>query len=50
MDPTQNADTIDDPKSDDDRQVDARAVLVVFTALVLGALHFVSGWVFDLHL
>lgn len=30
----------------DDRKADVRAIIVVFTCLVLGALHFVSGWTF----
>lgn len=29
-----------------DRKADVKAILVIFTALVLGALHFVSGWTF----
>ncbi len=38
---------IDDGRSDEDRKVDAWAVLAIFTVLVLGAVHFVSGWTFD---
>ena len=43
---------MDDPdtqdiKTDEDRRVDAWAVLVIFTALVLGAVHYISGWTFD---
>jgi hypothetical protein len=30
-----------------DRRTDVKAILVIFSALVLGALHFVSGWTFD---
>jgi hypothetical protein len=29
-----------------DRRADVTAILVIFAALVLGALHFVSGWQF----
>ena len=29
-----------------DRKADLKAILVIFTALVLGAVHFVSGWTF----
>ena len=38
---------IDDSYSDEDRKADAWAVLVIFAALVLGAVHFMSGWTFD---
>ena len=31
---------------DSDNATDARAILVVFCAVVLGAVHFVSGWTF----
>ena len=27
-----------------DRKADVRAVMVIFTALVLAAVHFISGW------
>ncbi|MEQ8484028.1 MAG: hypothetical protein RIB46_06665 [Pseudomonadales bacterium] len=30
-----------------DRRADGKAVLLIFTALVLIAVHFVSGWTFD---
>ena len=33
--------------ADEDRKADAWAVLTIFTALVLGAVHFMSGWKFD---
>jgi hypothetical protein len=39
---------ISEVKTEEDRKADARAVLVIFVALVLGAVHFVSGWTFDL--
>jgi hypothetical protein len=29
-----------------DRKADVQAILVIFTMLVLGAIHFVSGWTF----
>jgi hypothetical protein len=29
-----------------DRRADVKAILLVFTALVLGAVHFISGWSF----
>lgn len=29
-----------------DRKADLVAILVIFTALVLGAVHFISGWTF----
>jgi hypothetical protein len=29
-----------------DRKADLIGILVIFTALVLGAVHFVSGWTF----
>jgi hypothetical protein len=41
---------ISDDRTEEDRTVDAWAVLAIFTALVLGAVHFVSGWTFDLQL
>jgi hypothetical protein len=46
MDHPASQDVLDDDKTDEDRKVDAWAVLVVFVALVLGAVHFVSGWTF----
>lgn len=30
-----------------DRKADVKAILIIFTALVLMAVHFVSGWTFD---
>lgn len=30
-----------------DRRADVKAILLIFVALVLGAVHFVSGWTFD---
>ena len=42
------SDTLVDTRTDEDRKVDAWAVLVIFAALVLGAVHFISGWTFDL--
>ncbi|MEQ8860178.1 MAG: hypothetical protein RIC56_16165 [Pseudomonadales bacterium] len=33
--------------SAEDRKADVKAILVIFSALVLAALHFVSGWNFD---
>jgi hypothetical protein len=47
MDHPESQDILDD-KTDEDRKVDAWAVLVVFTTLVLGAVHFISGWTFHL--
>lgn len=32
--------------AEEDRKADLIAVLVIFTALVLGAIHFASGWTF----
>lgn len=32
--------------ADADRKADVRAILVIFTAMVLGAVHFISGWTF----
>ena len=32
----------------EDRKSDLRALLVIFAVLVLGAVHFISGWTFDL--
>ena len=31
----------------DDRKADVIAVIVIFAALVLAAIHFASGWNFD---
>jgi hypothetical protein len=31
----------------EDRKADVVAIVIIFTALVLGALHFASGWNFD---
>ena len=39
-----------DPEQDlaeADRKADVKAILVIFTALVLAAVHFISGWTFD---
>jgi len=44
---TQDSNALVDDKSAEDRKVDAWAVLVIFSALVLGAVHFISGWTFD---
>ena len=30
----------------EDKKADVIAIIIIFTALVLGALHFVSGWTF----
>ncbi len=30
-----------------DKKADLKAAMIVFTMLVLGAIHFVSGWTFD---
>jgi hypothetical protein len=35
-----------DAEREDDQRMDARALLVIFTMMVLGAIHFVSGWTF----
>ena len=48
----ENTDSLDsnalaDDKSAEDRKTDAWAVLTIFSALVLGAVHFISGWTFD---
>ena len=32
--------------AEDDRKADVIAVLVIFTALILGVIHFASGWTF----
>lgn len=32
---------------EEDRKADVSAILLIFTALALGAVHFVSGWTFD---
>ena len=37
----------DDGMSDSDRKADAWAVIIIFWALVAGAVHYVSGWTFD---
>jgi hypothetical protein len=31
----------------EDRKADVKAIIIIFVVLVLGALHFVSGWTFD---
>ena len=31
----------------EDRKADVIAIIIIFTTLVLGALHFASGWKFD---
>ena len=36
-----------DTGADADRRADRIAILVVFGALILMAVHFVSGWTFD---
>ncbi len=35
-----------DRERPDDRTVDVKAILVIFTALTLFAVHFISGWTF----
>jgi hypothetical protein len=40
-----NAETSHDQELDD-RKVDSRGALVIIIALVLGAVHFASGWTF----
>jgi len=35
-----------DAEHEEDQSVDARALLVIFSMLVLGAIHFISGWTF----
>ncbi|MEZ5550421.1 MAG: hypothetical protein R3E82_06005 [Pseudomonadales bacterium] len=40
-----NSDRIENEREADNR-IDARMILLVFTALVLGAVHFISGWTF----
>lgn len=32
--------------AESDRKADLVAILVIFTTLVLGAVHFISGWTF----
>jgi len=43
---TENPDRIERERAADSK-ADVRAILVIFTMLVLGAIHFVSGWTFD---
>lgn|GEM_PF-6043557 len=33
---------------EEDQRVDAKALLVIFTALVLGVVFYISGWTFDI--
>lgn len=40
-----NSDRIENEREADNR-IDAQMILLVFTALVLGAVHFISGWTF----
>jgi hypothetical protein len=40
------SDRIDAERAEDQR-VDAKAIFVIFTALVLGAVYFISGWMPD---
>jgi len=47
MDTSHTPQEVQDSKSDEDRKADAWAVLVIFVALVLGAVTFISGWTFD---
>jgi hypothetical protein len=35
-----------DAESEEDQSVDVRALLVIISMLVLGAVHFISGWTF----
>ncbi len=44
---TMNDTPTDDSRSDSDRKADAWAVMIIFWALVAGAVHYVSGWTFD---
>jgi len=34
------------PANDADQRADARGVLIIFTCIILMAVHFVSGWSF----
>lgn len=38
----------DDPEVSDDTKADVKAGLIVFGCLLLMAIHFVSGWTFDI--
>ena len=44
---TQDSNALTDDKLAEDRKTDAWAVLIIFSALVLGAVHFISGWTVD---
>jgi hypothetical protein len=37
----------DSSERDADRKADLIGIIVIFTTLLLGAYHFVSGWTFD---
>jgi hypothetical protein len=47
------ADTVSDRErspeeiAEADHKADLKAIIVIFVALVLGAVHFISGWTFD---
>ena len=43
---TETADRVESERAADSK-ADVRALFVIFTMLVLGAIHFVSGWTFD---
>ncbi len=43
-----DAPTPETPDNAADRKADIWALLIIFCALVLSAVHFISGWTFDL--
>ena len=48
MEPTEDSEsTQDDAEAEADARADNWAIVIIFTALVLAAVHFISGWRFD---
>ena len=48
--PESNHNTLDDPDeahAEADSRADAKAIVVMLVALILFAVHFASGWTFD---
>ena len=43
----ESAEQVSEPDNGADRRADLRALLTIFCAMVLSAVHFISGWTFD---
>jgi hypothetical protein len=43
----ESAEQVSEPDNGADRRADLRALVTIFCATVLSAVHFISGWTFD---